>query len=180
MANETLARRYATAVFSLAREASAVGRVGNDLSAAARVIDTDPVTHEFFVSPVLDRKEKERILTLVFQGRVHDIALHSLLLLVRKRRESLLNTVVSEYRKLELQSRGAELLTVTTARSLSEGELRSMVERIEQIYGRKFEVNVRRDPSLIGGVLITMGDRRIDGTVAGRLEELARTLFASN
>jgi F-type H+-transporting ATPase subunit delta len=178
MGNETLARRYALAVFSLAHDAEEVERVAADLSEVARSIDADADLREFFVSPVIDRKAKEQILLSALQGKVCDLALHTILLLVRKRREALLDELIAEYRKLEQQARGAEPLTVTTARELPAADLRSMVERLERVYGKKFEVNVRLDRSLLGGVRITMGDRRIDGTVAGRLEELTRTLFA--
>ena len=180
MANETLARRYATAVFSLASESNSVERVGRDLSAIVRAITGDAATKEFFVTPIIDRAEKEKALAAAFKDKVDDVALHTLLLLVRKRREALLEELLAEYRKLELQARGAEPLTITTARDLPENELRSMVTRLEQTYKKKFDVTVRHDASLIGGVRIAMGDRLIDGTVAGRLEELSRTLFANN
>ncbi len=180
MANETLARRYATAVFALAAERESVERVGKDLSAIVRAINESAQTREFFVTPIIDRNEKERALDTAFSGRVDDIALHTLLLLIRKRRESLLDALLAEYRKLEQQARGAEPLTITTARELPESELHGMVDRLEQLYKKKFDVHVRQDASLIGGVRIAMGDRLIDGTVAGRLDELSRTLFASN
>ena len=180
MANETLARRYATAVFSLAKEANAIEATGRELSMIANTIDSDPATADFFVSPVVARNDKERALTAAFQGKVGTIALHTLLLLVRKRREALLDELVAEYRKLELEARGVEPLTLTTARELSEAEVRSTVEQLERVYGKKFEAVVRHDPNLIGGVRVAMGDRVIDGSVAGRLEELTRKLFASN
>jgi F-type H+-transporting ATPase subunit delta len=180
MANETLARRYATAVFALATDQNAVARVSEDLDAIVKAIEENALTKGFFVAPIIDRKEKERVLLATFEGKVHDVALHTLLLLVRKRRETLLSALVAEYRKIEMHARGAEPLTIATAKELPQNELHAMVERLERIYGKKFDVNVRIDPSLIGGVRITMGDRRIDGTVAGRLEELARTLFAHN
>lgn len=178
MANETLARRYALAVFQLAQDAGRVEAVGNDLSAIGRAVGEDASTREFFVSPIVDRAQKEKALTGVFNGRVDQIAMHTALLLVRKRREAILDDVITEYRKLELAARGMEPLTVITARELPESELRSLVDRLERVYSKKFDVSVRRDPSLIGGVRVVMGDRRIDGTVAGRLEELSRTLFA--
>jgi F-type H+-transporting ATPase subunit delta len=180
MANETLARRYATAVFALASESNATERVGNDLAGMARTIYADDATASFFIAPTVARADKETAFAATFRSKVDDIALHTLLLLVRKRREAILNDVIAEYRKLELRARGAEPLVLTTARELTEHDVRSLVERLERVYHTKFEVSVKRDPSLIGGVRVTMGDRRIDGTVAGRLEELSRTLFAPN
>ena len=178
MANETLARRYATAVFDIAQESGSIEKVGNDLSRIARAIHDDEATAEFYVSPVVQRADKEQALLAAFSGKVSDVALHTLLLLVRKRREAILAELLAEYRKLELASRGLEPLTVVTARDLPDLELRAMVDRLEKIYSKKFDVTVKRDSSLLGGVRIVMGDRHIDGSVSGRLEELTRTLFA--
>jgi F-type H+-transporting ATPase subunit delta len=178
--NETLARRYATAVFELASEAQEIDNVGAQLTSILRTMESDPAIRDFFVSPVVSRDEKERALLATFKGRVGDIALHTLLLLVRKRRETLLGDLVEEYRKIDREARGTELLVVTTARELSADELHSMVARLERTYNKKFEASVKLDPSLIGGVRIAMGDRMIDGSVSGRLEELTRSLFASN
>lgn len=180
MVNEKLARRYATAIFSLAQKANAIDRIGGDLESISSAIERDELAREFFVAPVIQRDAKERVINASFGGRVHEVALHSVLLLVRKRREALLSTIVSEYRKMQLQARGEEPLTVTTARDLEFNELAAMVERLERLYGKKFEVKLVVDPKLIGGVRILMGDRRVDGTVSGRLENLARTLFATN
>lgn len=178
MANEKLARRYATAVFALATEHNAAGRIGDDLTAIVSVLGSG-LAHDFFVAPIVDRREKERVLLETFGGRVDDIALHTLLLLVRKRREALLAALAAEYAKLQLAARGEEPLTVTSARELPPDELRALVERLERLYAKKFEVTQVVDRDAIGGVRILVGDRRIDGTVAGRLEALSRTLFAT-
>jgi F-type H+-transporting ATPase subunit delta len=178
MANETVARRYACAVFQLAQEAGAVDSVGRDLHVLGDAIYEDATTKGFFLSPVIDRKEKERLLSTAFAGKAHDVALHTVLLLVRKRREALLAEIVQQYDVLQLQARGEEPLSITSAKQLSADELRSLVGRLEKLYGKKFSVSQSVRPGLIGGVRIMMGDRRIDGTVEGRLEELTRTLFA--
>ena len=178
MANETLARRYATAIFALAQEGDSVERIGADLDAVNRAIRHDPRTTDFFVAPIVDASDKERILLDAVGTTAHEVALHALLLLVRKRRMALLDEVVRQYHILQAQARGVEPLTIMTARELAPDELRAMVERLERIYMKHFDVTVTQHPDLIGGVRIAMGDRRIDGSILGRLDELARTLFA--
>lgn len=180
MANQTLARRYAQAIFELARDAQAVQAVGTDLHTIAGAIAQDASTTSFFRSPVVDRKEKERVLTEAFSGNAHQIAVHALILIVRKRREALLDEVVRQYDALEQQARGAEPLTITSAKALSHEELAAMTQRLEKIYSKRFEVTQTVEPELIGGVRVSMGDRRIDGSVEGRLQEFSRTLFARN
>jgi F-type H+-transporting ATPase subunit delta len=176
MVNRTLARRYATAVYSLAVERDAVESIGADLARIAEALQNDATAQQFFLAPIIDRYQKERTLTAVFEGRVHEVALHTFLLLVRKHREALLGALIEEYRVLELAGRGVEPLTITSARPLSEREIEETKNRIARIYGRAFEARVVVDPALVGGMRIAMGDRVIDGTVAGRLEELAREL----
>jgi F-type H+-transporting ATPase subunit delta len=180
MANQKLARRYATAIFQLATEAKAVEQVGKELQILSDAIADNASALNFFLSPVVDPKEKERTLVAAFDGKAHPVALHTMLLLVRKRREGLLREIVAEYAALEMASRGVNALTITSAKPLESGELRNIVSQLEKIYGKTFEVTQVVQPGLIGGLRILMGDRRVDGSVEGRFQELARTLFARN
>ncbi len=178
MQNETLARRYATAIFNIAKGSNAIEKVGRDLGAIADAIASSDDVRRFYLSPVIERKKKASILENVFANRVDVTALHSLLLLVRKRRESLLTPIVTEYAKLARDAAGKEPLEIVSARALDATELAEIVGRLQRSYDKSFEVTQRTDPGLLGGVRITMGDRRIDGSLAGRLDELSRELFA--
>jgi F-type H+-transporting ATPase subunit delta len=180
VASEKLARRYAGAIFSLATERGITERVGDDLAQIRSVLDADAGINTFFVAPIVDRQDKESALTAAFGRAVDELALHSLLLMVRKRREALFSDVVDEYQKLQLAARGEEPIVLTSAKALSQDELDKTIARLQALFGKKFEVKQVVDQNVIGGVRILMGDRRIDGTVAGRLDTLARTLFASN
>lgn len=176
MVNQTLARRYALAVTQLAREQNAVERVSADLQCVFGVIGEPGLIHDFFVSPVVDRPAKERLLAQAFEGKIHPIALHSLLLLIRKRREALLGAILAEYLALERAARGVEIVTIQSARPLAAADRTRLLAQLEAIYRKKFEVTEVVNPSLIGGLRIVMGDRRIDATISGRLNALARDL----
>ncbi len=176
MVNQTLARRYAIAVITLAREQDVVEPVGADLVTISNAIGKKGLIRDFFVAPVIERREKERVLSEAFAGRVHPIAMHTLLLLVRKRRETLLGAIVAEYLALERAALGVETLTVESARALDREERLRLLSRLQALYGKKFDVTELVDPQLIGGLRIVMGDRRIDATISGRLNALAREL----
>jgi F-type H+-transporting ATPase subunit delta len=175
MANETLARRYATAVFQIAVEAGAVKQVGHDLHTFVAALAADATVNTFFRSPVVDRKEKAAVIADAF-SQLHDIALHTMLVLVQKRREALAPEIVAQFDVLEREARGAQTLRVTTARPLGQAELDAIVAKLGAAFKTPLEVTQTVDPELIGGVQLTVGDKRIDGTIAGRLDDLARML----
>jgi len=145
MPNQTLARRYATAVFQLAEEAGKSTEIQRDLHGFVAALDAEPEIRKFFISPVVDRVEKSELVAKAF-AKLDPIALHTMLLIIRKRREGLVDEIVA------------------------------LVARLAKAYHTKFDVNQSVDPDLIGGVRITVGDLRADGTVAGRLDDIARLL----
>jgi F-type H+-transporting ATPase subunit delta len=175
MPNEKLARRYATAVFQLAQDANRVPAVQRDLHTFVAALDADDTVRRFFRSPVVDRKEKETVVGQAF-AKLDAIALHTMLLLVRKRRESLAEEIVAQFDALEREARGAQVLRVTSARPLEKNELDAIVRRLSEAYRTTFDVTPSVDPHLIGGIRITMGDKAADGSIAGRLDDIARLL----
>ena len=175
MPNETLARRYASAVFQLAQEAGKIAPVQHDLHTFVAALAADEDVRKFFRSPVVDRKEKETIVGQAF-SRLDPIALHTILLLVRKRREAhgrgdrrAVSTSSSARRAAPSRSRSP------ARASCSRGELDAIVARWRPPTATSSTSRKSVDPSLIGGVRITMGDKRADGTVAGRLDDIARS-----
>jgi F-type H+-transporting ATPase subunit delta len=177
MPNETLARRYATAVFQLAQEANRIPEVQHDLHTFVEALNADATVRRFYRSPVVDRKEKETIVGDAF-AKLDPIALHTVLLLIRKRRENLVEEIVRQFDDLERGARGAQVLRVTSARPLPKDELDAIVRRLSESYRTSFDVTPVVDPHLIGGIRVTMGDKAADGSVAGRLDDIARLLSA--
>jgi len=85
MPNEALARRYATAIFQLASEAGEVEGIGSDLHTFVATLAADEDVNRFFRSPAVDRAEKAAVIAGAFD-RLHEIALHAILLLVARSR----------------------------------------------------------------------------------------------
>jgi F-type H+-transporting ATPase subunit delta len=175
MPNETLARRYATAVFQLAQDAGKASAIGRDLHAFIDMLDANDSVRRFFRSPVVDRAEKADVIGQALAS-FDPIAKHTLLLLVRKRRETLVDEMVHQFDLLDRAARGSQALDVVSARPLAQAELDAIVARLAKSYDTTFDVTHTVDPDLLGGVRITMGDRQADGTIAGRLDDIARIL----
>ena len=178
--NEALARRYASAVYSLASEAGKTEAIGADLRGAATAILNDPDVRRFYLAPIVQRDEKSALIAKAFEGKVDPIVLHTLLLLVRKSRENYVGAIADAYEKMLMSARGTEPLEIVAARPLSKDELDAIVERVSKKYQKTFAVKYSVDPSLIGGLQISMGDRFIDGSFAGKIQELARELFSTS
>ena len=92
---------------------------------------------------------------------------------------SVMAAIEDEYRGLSNEARGILIADVTTAEPAGEAQQQAIRAKIAQVTGKKVELRLHEDKDIIGGVVVKIGDRRIDGSVAGRLESLKKELLAN-
>jgi len=179
MAIETLARRYSAALFAVAQDAGALDDVVREVDAIVAALASDNALQEFFASPVIDRALKIKILHDSFHGRVGEIVENFLTLLVRKRRETLFQTIARQMHELRDTGTGTSVATIATPKALEPSELADLARRLSRVYKRAIVPAPKVAPDLLGGLILQVGDRYVDGSVSGKLEELRRHLLAT-
>ncbi len=116
--------------------------------------------------------------TATFSKIVSRPVLNLIDLMLRRGRIEQLPHLADEFRRLDNQRQGITLATATSASPLSPDEVRALTERMEQYTGGRIELDVKVDPSLLGGLIVRVGDRLIDGSVRSRLERLRNQLVS--
>lgn len=174
--SQTLARIYAEALSDLGEAQGNLPRIVDDLHAVQELFDKNLDFHRFFVSPRLQPDEKQRILREALGDKIDRPVMGLLHVLIDKRREPILDNVVDEFDRFRDLREGRVHAYVTTARAMSDDEKESLVASIERASGKQVRLHERLEPALIGGLVVKVGDRVIDGSIRRRLDRLRRTL----
>jgi F-type H+-transporting ATPase subunit delta len=172
--NVGAARQYAEAMFGLALEKGRVESWLEQLRAVAEALSA-PVIGASLASPAVAENEKFAALRRGLQN-TDPLVLNLLFLLVRRRRVNLISLVAAEFARLVERQRGIVLAEVTTAVPLEESERGRVSQRLSQALGKQVQMRTTVDPRIVGGLVIKVGDKLINGSVAGRLETLRRQL----
>ncbi|MCE5314568.1 MAG: F0F1 ATP synthase subunit delta [Armatimonadota bacterium] len=172
MIEPRIVRRYASALFGAASKTGVVDRVESDLGLVSYVFESSPRLAESVESPLVPSSRKRDILSDIFRDKVHEVTLSYLSLLVDKRREAAILQTEGEYIQLANAARGIVAVKVTSAVKLSEGEEASLTAKLAEMTGKTVYLEKLVDASLIGGVIVRIGDRVIDGSIKGQLAAL--------
>ncbi len=174
---DTAARRYAEAAFEVAVRDGAVERWRSDLDTAAAVT-ADPGVGRALANPAVPYETRLAAVRKALGGIVTPGAMNLIALLLRRGRIEQLPRVAAEFRRLDNARQGITVATATSAAPLSPDEVRALTGRLEEMTGGRIELDLQVDPSLLGGLVVRVGDRLIDGSVRGRLERLRNQLAA--
>ncbi len=179
MLKSSIAQRYSTALFGLAKEGGELVQVIAQLDSFVAALQSDPELKDFYTSPVVDRNVKEQILHSVLDGRAGELTINFVILLVRKRREGLIEIVARQMHEMLDQEAGRAPAAVGTPMPLQGVQLDELRSRLSKVYGRDIIPHTRVTPELLGGLVVQVGDRYVDASVSGKLEELRRHLLAT-
>jgi F-type H+-transporting ATPase subunit delta len=168
-------RRYAEAAFQLATRDGSIETWRRELEQAASV--TDGELMDVLANPALPLDERLDVTNRVFADLSQSVR-NIISLLVRRHRIEQLPRVVAEFIRLDERRQGITHANATSATSLTDLEVKALTARLEQMTGGKIALETDVDASLLGGLIVRVGDRLIDGSVRGRLERLRQQLAA--
>jgi F-type H+-transporting ATPase subunit delta len=172
MAKEAI-RGYAQALFSIAEAEDALETVEDELFRFARAAERETRLRETLTDPALPVERKKAVLRDILGERASPHTISILGFLVEQGKARDLTAIVDELVALAAERRRAAVAEVRTAVELSEDHKRKLTEALEGATGKKVELKVVVDPSVVGGVVARVGDQVIDGSIRRRLE-LAR------
>jgi F-type H+-transporting ATPase subunit delta len=166
-------RRYAEAAFQLATRDGSIETWRRELEQAAAA--TDGQLMEVLANPALPLDERLEAANRVFANLGQSVR-NIIFLLVRRHRIEQLPRVVAEFIRLDERRQGIIHANATSAAPLTDLEVKALTARLEQMTGGRIALETDVDASLLGGLIVRVGDRLIDGSVRGRLERLRNQL----
>jgi F-type H+-transporting ATPase subunit delta len=166
-------RRYAEAAFQLATRDDSIETWRRELELAAA--QTDGQLMDVLANPALPLDERLDAANRVLADLSQSVR-NLVFLLVRRRRIEQLPRVVAEFIRLDERRQGITHATATSAAPLTDIERKALTARLEQMTGGRIALETDVDTGLLGGLVVRVGDRLIDGSVRGRLERLRNQL----
>jgi F-type H+-transporting ATPase subunit delta len=169
------ARRYARAVFELALAESQVDEWQQRLHTLEDLFQLDEI-RTVLHNPAIPSQRRVELVDVLDQGRLGAEARNLGKLLVEAGRPDLIRDVTEEFEELADREAGRVRATITIAVDLGEDDRRRLTGNLSGRLGREVRSQWRVDPSILGGVILQLGDRLIDASLRGRLDQLRRRL----
>ena len=177
MISSTIAKRYARAFFEIAGEEKRYEEYYRELGRFSAVLRENKSLEEFLANPIFAQPDKKAVVESVLEKiRISPLTANFLKLLTDKRRIEILPDIERCYRELMDNALKKARVTVKTAFPLS-GELsRRLQSGLEELTGREVEMTVLEEPSLIGGIVVRVGDTLYDGSIRAQLNNIRNLL----
>lgn len=172
----TVARRYAQAFYEEAEREGSLAQTDADMELIRASMEGSRDLVRLFESPIVSREKKERVIRQLFEDRLQPLTLRFLLLLVAKQREDLFPSIVQAYHEQRNRQQGIVEVRARAARPLDTDEAQKLTQTLERMTGQRVRLQVEQDPSILGGLIVRVGDTVYDGSVRHQLENLREQL----
>lgn len=173
----SLAGRYASALFDLARDQRQIDAVGRSLDALSQALLDSKDFAELIESPLVSRDEAGKAFAaLAPQLGLDPITSNFLGVLARNGRKQALRPVIHAFRRLDAEHRGVTSADVITARPLKDDQIAALKSQLRARAGRDVTIDATVNPDILGGIVVKLGSQMIDASIRTKLNRLASAM----
>ena len=173
----SLAGRYASALFDLASEAGTITAVEGDLEKLADSLRESPELRALIKNPEVSREALGNVLAGIGSHLLlSELTKNFLGVLAQNRRVAELPATIRAFQSIAAAQRGEVTAEVASAHPLTDEQLSTLEHKLRAREGRTVKLKTRVDPDLLGGLVVTVGSKRIDGSIRTRLNSLAQAM----
>lgn len=171
-----IAKRYAKALFEIAKEHGIVNEVEQDISALWAQLQSEKDLLKLLIHPMIPMSEKVKLLHRYFEGSIGELAMRFAELLLRRGRINQLGHIISVFKELADEWRGVLHVEVKSAIELTEDEIERIREWASRMWNKRIIIRTQVDEDIIGGLVIKVGDKLLDLSIKGALDDIASRL----
>ena len=173
----SLAGRYATALFELAREERQLEAVGASLATLKQALNDSADLRALTTSPVISREQATAAVAATAAAmKLDPISANFLGVLAKNRRLAQLGAVIRAFNLLAAHHRGETTAEVISAHPLDDDQLAALKTNLKARLGRDVAVEPSVDPNILGGLVVKVGSQMIDGSIRTKLNTLAHAM----
>ena len=173
----SLAGRYASALFELASEAGTVTAVESDLDRLEAALAESAELRALIRNPEVSRDQLGKVMSGIGAHLgLADLTKNFLGVLAANRRVADLPATIRAFHAIAAAQRGEVTAEVASAHALTDEQLATLEQKLRAREGRTVKLKTRVDPDLLGGLVVTVGSKRIDGSIRTRLNSLAQAM----
>ncbi|MFR1709876.1 MAG: F0F1 ATP synthase subunit delta [Clostridium sp.] len=169
---EFLDRRYALALYETCKDAGNIETVLEEFGEIVEEFNTNEGLNKIIRNPQINKYNKKRIFEELFKGKIEDELLGFLLLLIDKGRILYLKEKYVQFKIVYLKNNNTVVAKIKSVIPLNDTEREALKIKLEKRYEKNIIIEEEIDKSLLGGMIITVGDETIDGTIKTKLMDL--------
>ena len=171
-----IASRYAEALFQVGEESNSTTKLYEELNAVLDILKSDKNFYNVLKSPLISKGEKKEIIESVFNNRIQNDLKNFFKILIDKERISYLELIQKSFKDLLNENNNIVEGKAITAIPMSKEEIKKLEENLSSKYNANIILENIVDETILGGVLVRLGNKEIDGTIKTRLENLKQEL----
>ena len=169
---DVIANRYAVAIFQLSEEENITKEIYNELHNVVDILKENKDLDNVLKSPLIAKSEKVGLIEALFNNKINNNLKNFLKILVEKGRISSLNSIELTFKQLLNDKNNIIEGTVISAIPLTSEKIKELEEKLSKKYNKNVTLENKVDETILGGVLVRLGNTQIDGSVKTRLDNI--------